>query len=144
MRCPRCPCVGIFFINDCLGTKRCQGVLIPVIRSLKYFVSQFCWVNSGALKEVNGFLHLRCKLVSKLDGKVHVGGSKGANESIFKCLDSLFSGVDVVIVGFNKLEATLLWDKVQFDCFCRLIVHDIDFWSVPFAYKEFEVLFVCV
>jgi hypothetical protein len=25
-----------------------------------------------------------------------------------------------------------------------LIVHDVDFWGVPFAHKEFEVLFVCI
>ncbi len=143
MRCPQCPCVGIF-INDCLGTKKCQGVSILVVQSLKYFVSQVGWVNSGALKEVNGVLHLRCKLVPKLDGKVHIGGAKGANESIFKCLDSSFSGVDAVIAGFDELEATLLWGKVQFDCFFCLIVHDIDFLGVPFAYKKFEVLFVCV
>ncbi len=66
-------------------------------------------------------------LVPKLDWKVHVCGAKGANESIFECLDSLFSGVDAVIAGFDKLEATLLWGKVQFDCFCCLIIHDVDF-----------------
>ncbi len=101
-------------------------------------------VDSGAWKEVNGVLHLRCKLVPKLDGKVHIGGAKGADESIFKCLDSSFSGIDMVIAGFDKLEATLLWGKVQFDCFCCLIVHDVDFWGVPFAYKKFEVLCVCI
>jgi hypothetical protein len=89
-------------------------------------------------------LHLRCNLVPKLDGKVHVGGAKGANESIFECLDSSFSGVDVVIAGLDKLEATLLWGKVQFDCCCCLIVHGVDFGGVPFAHKKFEVLFVCV
>ncbi len=98
----------------------------------------------GASKEVNGVLHLRCKLVPKLDGKVYVGGAKGANESTFKCLDSPFSGIDVVIAGFDELEATLLWGKVRFDCFCCLIVHDVDCWGVPFAYKKFKVLFVCV
>ncbi len=120
--------------------------MIPVIWSLKYFVSQFGWVDLGASKEVNGVLHLRlrCKLVPKLDGKVHVGGAKGTDESIFKCLDSSISSIDAVIAGFNKLEATLLWGKVRFDCFCCLIVHDIDFWGVPLAYKKFEVLFVCV
>jgi hypothetical protein len=143
VRCPQCPCVGIF-IKDCLGTKRCQGVSIPVVRSLEYFISQFGWVNLGALKEVNGVLHLRCKFVPKLDGKVHVGGAEGANELIFKCLDSSFSDIDMVIAGFNDLEATLLWGTVRFDCFCCLIVHDVDFWGVPFAYKKFEVLFVCV
>ncbi len=89
-------------------------------------------------------MHLRCKLVPKLDGKVHVGGTKGADESIFKCLDSPFSSIDAVIAGLDKLEATLLWGKVRFDCFCCLIVHDVDFWGVPFAHKKFEVLFVCV
>jgi hypothetical protein len=79
-----------------------------------------------------------------LDGKVHVGGAKGADESIFKCLDSSFSNVDVVIAGFDELEATLLWGKVRFDCVCCLIVHDVDFGGVPFAYKKFKVLFVCV
>jgi hypothetical protein len=98
----------------------------------------------GASKEVNGVLHLRCKLVPKLDGKVHVGGAEGADEFIFKCVDSPFSGIDAVIAGADKLEATLLWGKVQFDCFCCLIVHNVDFWSVPFAYKKFEVLFVCI
>ncbi len=143
MRCSRCPCVGIF-INDCLGTKRCQGVSIPAVRSLEYFVSRFGLVNLGASKEVNGVLHLRCKLVPKLDGKVHVGGNKGADESIFKCLNSSFSSVDAVIAGFDKLEATLLWGKVPFDCFCCLIIHDVDFWGVPLSYKKFKVLFVCV
>ncbi len=57
-------------------------------------------------------MHLRCKLVPKLDGKVHLGGAKGVSESIFKCLDSPFSGVDAVIAGFDKLEATLVWGKV--------------------------------
>jgi hypothetical protein len=113
--------------------------MIPVVRSLEYFVSQFGWVDLGASKEVNGVLHLRCKHVPKLDGKVHIGGAKGANESIFKCLNSSFSGFDKVIAVFDKLEVTLLWDKVQFDCFCCLIVHDVDFWGVPFAYKKFKV-----
>ncbi len=67
---------------------------------------------SGASKEINGVLHLRCKLVPKLDEKVHVGGAKGANESIFKCLDNSFSGVDTMIAGFDELRATLLWGKV--------------------------------
>ncbi len=57
-------------------------------------------------------MHLRFKLVPNLDGKVHVSGAKGANESIFKCLDSSFSGVDAVIAGFDDLEVTLLWGKV--------------------------------
>jgi hypothetical protein len=73
-------------------------------------------------------------------GKIHVGGAEGADELIFECLDSPFSGVDTVIAGFDKLEATLLWGKVQFDCFCCLIVHDVDFWGVPFARKKFKVL----
>ncbi len=87
---------------------------------------------------------MRCKLVPKLDGKVHVSGAEGADELIFECLDSLFSGVDAVIAGFNELEATLLWGKVQFDFFYCLIVHDVDFGGVPFAHKKFKVLFVCV
>jgi hypothetical protein len=62
----------------------------------------------------------------------------------FECLDCLFSSVDTVIARFDKLEATLLWAKVRFDCFCHLIVHDVDLWGVPFAHKKFEVLFVCV
>jgi hypothetical protein len=82
--------------------------------------------------------------VPKLDGKVHIGGAEGTVESIFKCLESLFSGVDVVIAGLDELEATLLWGKVRFDCFCCLIVHNIDFWGVPFAYKKLNVLFVCI
>jgi hypothetical protein len=86
-------------------------------------------------------LHLRCKLVPKLDGKVHVGGTEGANESFFKCLDSPFSSVIAVITGFDKLEATLLWGKVQLNCFCCLFVHDVDFWDVPFVCKKFKVFF---
>ncbi len=70
--------------------------------------------------------------------------SKGANELIFECLDCLFSGVDAVIARFNELEVTLLWGKVRFDCFCCLIVHDVDFWGVPIAHKKFKVLCVCV
>jgi hypothetical protein len=89
-------------------------------------------------------LHLRCKLVPKLDEKVHVGGAKGAYESFFKCLDSPFCSIDAVIAGFDELEATLLWGKVRFDCFHCLIVHDVDFWGVAFAHKKFKVLFVCV
>ncbi len=92
----------------------------------------------GASKEVNGVLHLRCKLVPKLDGKVHVGGAEGTNESIFKCLNSPFSGIDAVIAGFNKLEATLPWGKVQFDCFCCLIVHDVDFWVYPLLTRNLK------
>ncbi len=55
-----------------------------------------------------------------------------------------FFGVDAVIARFNVLEVILLWRKVRFDCFCCLIVHDVDFWGVPFAHKKFEVLFVCI
>jgi hypothetical protein len=64
------------------------------------------------LKEGNGVLHLWCKLVPQLDGKVHVGVAEGVGELIFECLDCPFSGVDAVIAGFNKLEATWLWGKV--------------------------------
>ncbi len=57
-------------------------------------------------------MHLWCKLVPQLDGKVHVGVAEGVGELIFECLDCPFSGVDAVIAGFNKLEATWLWGKV--------------------------------
>jgi hypothetical protein len=100
MGCPRCPRVGIF-IDNCLGTKWCQGVLIPVIRSFKYFIRQFGWVDSGAPEEVDGVLHLGGKLVPKLDGKVHTGGAKGTNESILESLDGLFGSVDAVIAWFD-------------------------------------------
>jgi hypothetical protein len=77
-------------------------------------------------------------------GKSYVGGAEGADELIFECLDCPSSGVDGMIAGFDELEATLLWSKVCFDCFCCLIVHDVNFWGVPFAHKKFEVLFLCV
>jgi hypothetical protein len=118
--------------------------LIPVVQPLEELVCQFDLVDSRTLKEVNGVLHLRCKLVPQLDGKVHIGGAKGSNESIFECLDCPFSGVNMVIARFDELEVALLWGKVQLDCFCCLIVHDTDFWGVPFAHKKFKVLFVCV
>ncbi len=41
------------------------------------------------------------KLVQKLDGKVHIGGAKGANESILECLDGSFGSIDVVIAWFD-------------------------------------------
>jgi hypothetical protein len=62
-----------------------QGVSIPVVRPLEYLESQFGWVDLGASKEANGGnggLHLWCKLVPKLDGKVHIGSAEGAGESI--------------------------------------------------------------
>jgi hypothetical protein len=100
MGCPHCPRVGIF-IDYCLGTKWCQGVLIPVVRSFEYFICQFGWVDSGALEEVDGVLHLGGKLVPKLDGKVHIGGAEGANELILESLDGSFGSIDAVIAWFD-------------------------------------------
>ncbi len=100
VKCPRCPRVGIF-IDYCLGTKWCQGVLIPVIWSFEYFIRQFGWVDLGASEEVDGVLHLGDKLVPKLDGKVHIGGAEGADESILESLDGLFGSVDAVVAWFD-------------------------------------------
>ncbi len=98
--CPQCPRVGSI-IDYCLGTKWCQGVSIPVLQSFEYFIRRLGSVDSGALEEVDGDLHLGGKLVPKLDGKVHIGGAEGANESILESLDGSFGSVDVVIARFE-------------------------------------------
>jgi hypothetical protein len=36
-----------------------------------------------------------------LDGKVHIGGAKGADELILESLDGLFISVDAVIAWFD-------------------------------------------
>ena len=73
-----------------------KGYSFQLYGPLSIFVSQFGWVNSGVLKEVNGVLHLRCKLVPKLDGKVHINCAKGTDELILESLDG-FVSVDAVI-----------------------------------------------
>jgi hypothetical protein len=36
-----------------------------------------------------------------LDGKVHIGGAEGADESVLESLDGLFGSIDAVIAWFN-------------------------------------------
>ncbi len=47
-----------------------------------------------------------------------------------------------MIVGFDELEAYLLWHKVSFYDFCSLIVHDIYHWFVTLFLVVFEILLV--
>ncbi len=44
-------------------------------------------VDLGVPEEVDEVLHLGGNLVPKLDGKVHIGGAKGADELILESLD---------------------------------------------------------
>ncbi len=87
-------------------------------------------------------MNLRGKFVPKLDWKINISGTEGADESIFERLDGAFGGIDAVVTRFNKLKATLLWGKVSLDRFCGLIVHYVDFGGVSFADKIFKVFLV--
>jgi hypothetical protein len=60
-----------------------------------------------------------------LDGKIGVGCVERAHELILKRLNGPFHGIGMMIVGFDELEADLLWHKVSFYDFCSLIVHGI-------------------
>ena len=86
---------------------------------------------------------MRGKFVPQLDGKIGIGCAKHANEPILEPLNGLFCGVDAMIVGFNKLEAYLLWREVNFDDFRSLIVHDIYHWFVTLSRTVFKILLVC-
>jgi hypothetical protein len=44
-----------------------------------------------------------------LDWKINIGGTEGADESIFERLDGAFGGIDAVVTRFDELKATLLW-----------------------------------
>jgi hypothetical protein len=52
-----------------------------------------------------------------LDGKIGISCAKRANEPILERLNGPFRGIDAMIVGFNELEAYLVWRKVSFYVF---------------------------
>ncbi len=115
--------VGIF-IYDSHGTKMCQGVSILVVWSFEYIVSWFVWVDQGALDKINCILYLQSLLVPKLNGEIYICGAKeGAKELILKHLDGLFSSIDAMIAGFNKLQFAFLGGNVWFYCLRCLIIH---------------------
>ena len=62
-------------------------------------------------------MNLRGHLVPKLNGEVHLGGTKSPNETILEGLNGVLGGVDAVIAGFDELELAFLRGEVQFITF---------------------------
>ncbi len=96
------------------------------------------------MEEIDGVLDLSGKVVPWLDWDVSIGHSKRANELILESLDDSFGHIDMVVMGFYKLEADILWGEVSLDYLCGLVVHHIWFWFVTFVDEVFKVLFIGV
>ncbi len=73
-----------------------------------------------------------------MEGGINVGGGKGSNE----LLDGLFCGVDLMIVGFDKLQFSLIFRWKLFDVFGGLIVHDVQSGLEAFDGEFVKIFFV--
>ena len=47
-------------------------------------------------------------MIPQLKWKISIGGAQTTDEVIFEGLDGTLVGIDLVIVGFNKLDGTVM------------------------------------
>ena len=60
---------------------------------------------------------------------------------VLECLDGLFGGVDMVVVGFDKEEIAFVFcEKLSYLATC-LIVHHVQSDFVTFAFQKFNFFF---
>lgn len=67
-----------------------------------------------------------------------VGGAEATDEVIFEGLDGAFSGVDPVIVGFDKLNGAVAGGNKSFDGNRCVIVCDVEGGSKSFCGEVVE------
>ncbi len=94
------------------------------------------------MHQIQVILDLWCKLIPQLEEEINVGSGKGGNEHVLESLDGLFCTVDLMIVGFDKLQFALIFHWKLFDLFCGLIVHDVQSGFDAFDGEFVKILFV--
>jgi hypothetical protein len=84
------------------------------------------------------------QFIPQFEWKVTVCFGKGRDESILERLDRPFRGVDMVVVGFNKLQFAIVLVQELFNIFSGLIVHDVELNMDTLLGELIKLLFLCL
>jgi hypothetical protein len=82
-------------------------------------------------------------MVPKLEWEIFVGSAEAADEVVFESLYSLLRGVDAMVVGFHKLNCSILLLHEILDGLGCLVVGDIECWFVSVGGEGLEHLLEC-
>jgi hypothetical protein len=124
MGCP-CPlCVAILLDNG-FAPEWGKGITVPIVRSVKYLIHQFGWVDAQSPQHVEGVLDLWGKPVPQLEGEITIGCCQGSNERRLEGLNCPFGGVNTMVMWFDNLQLAVILGEKFFDVPHHLIIHDV-------------------
>ncbi len=70
--------------------------------------------------------------------KICVGGAQTTDEVVFEGLNGTFGGIDLVIVGFDKLDGTILGCDNSLNGHCGLVIGDVEGWCISFCCEDIK------
>lgn len=79
-------------------------------------------------------------MVPKLEWEIFVGSAEAADEVVFESLYSSLRGVDSMVVGFHKLDCSVLLLHEILDGLSCLVVSDVECWFVSVGGEGLEHL----
>jgi len=79
-------------------------------------------------------------MVPKLEREVFIGCTQTTDEMVFERLYSSFGGVDSMVVGFHKLDCSVLLLHEILDGLGCLVVGDVECWFVSMGDEGLEHL----
>jgi hypothetical protein len=68
---------------------------------------------------------LQGKSIPQLEGEITISCCKGSNECRLECLNGLFGGINLMVMGFDNLQLAVVLSEEFFDVPRCLIIHDV-------------------